>query len=414
MDRYDRNRQIPNWDQARLTNARVLVVGRDWAGTFAVWALASMGVGEILWLGTPPEPPCYLANWFLADPCPFGGCHIWDYPFDLEYGSELGWVIANGTPDAVAHCAEGPMHPALARFAEKHEVPVVLAATSDGGWYGKAAANSQLAQDPVIAMVAGALVADAVREHLIPLRERVPAPGPLGLRMPEPKRHGRILLVGAGGVGVYVATLAVALGYSLTVVDFDQVETTNLNRQGLFTADDVARGAYKAEAAAGALARMFPGADVRHIVCRVGPDFAPRLREAAPSVLVSAVDNAATRLVLQTLGREAGLVVVQAGTDVFLADVYTQDRDGPTLDEQMQGALTRTAESEAARRTGGCAGEPSYVVPGMIAGALAALRMAQAVELYKGLTPLHWRSGFLPAEEQRDYHDVLDMAQVAP
>ena len=53
MDRFDRQRRIAGWDQARIERARVLVCGRGWVGTFTVWGLASLGVGEILWVGRP-------------------------------------------------------------------------------------------------------------------------------------------------------------------------------------------------------------------------------------------------------------------------------------------------------------------------------------------------------------------------
>ncbi len=50
---FERQRPIPGWRQEQLGRARVAVLGRDWLGTFVVWALRSMGIGEISWIGRP-------------------------------------------------------------------------------------------------------------------------------------------------------------------------------------------------------------------------------------------------------------------------------------------------------------------------------------------------------------------------
>ena len=93
MDRYDRQMRILEWDQRRFDEACVVVYGRDYLGCFTVWALAALGVGEIVWIGRPRNTTAALANWFLAEPCPFSGCTISDYPFQIEYGHELVWAL---------------------------------------------------------------------------------------------------------------------------------------------------------------------------------------------------------------------------------------------------------------------------------------------------------------------------------
>jgi hypothetical protein len=51
----NRQLRIERWNQAALSASCVAVLGRDWAGTFAVWALRSLGVGHVLWIGEPRE-----------------------------------------------------------------------------------------------------------------------------------------------------------------------------------------------------------------------------------------------------------------------------------------------------------------------------------------------------------------------
>src|SRR5262245_52106555 len=94
MERFDRQTRIPGWNQARLARSCVAVCGRDWLGTYVSWALASLGIGTILWLGRPRPESEPLAGFLLADGSPWDGSTIEDYPLDVEYGPELDWVLA--------------------------------------------------------------------------------------------------------------------------------------------------------------------------------------------------------------------------------------------------------------------------------------------------------------------------------
>jgi molybdopterin/thiamine biosynthesis adenylyltransferase len=413
--RFQRQQLIAGWDQERLKESCVAVYERDWLGAFVVWALASMGVGTILWLGRKRRSTEALANWLLADPCPCGVSKIFDYPFDAEYGPELFWTISEPPVDLLVVCTEDAVAAATCReFARRQDRNWATGATAQGGSFNQSSSFDvqPSAQDPIAAMIVAAVLVDSVRESLCPLAgSLLPPAGPLLLETLEPALAGNAVLVGVGGIGVYTATLLAALGYHLHLVDCDRVEETNLNRQGLFTATDAQENAYKAPAAERALRRLFPRASVSAEVCRVDIDFRTRLAELRPrpTVLLSAVDNAQTRLVLQELGRELGIPVIQGSTDTFAADCFTQEVVGPTLDDQMHGALTAAWGREAQRRPGGCAGV--YVVPGMMAGALLAYRLGQ-VGSHGNLHPIRWRSGSLPID-QRNSKNGFDFNQLA-
>ena len=75
-----------------------------------------------------------------------------------------------------------------------------------------------------------------------------------------------------GAVGAAAAEAALRAGFGrLTLVDRDVVEPSNLARQFLFDAEDAARIAPKAEAAAARLAEIDPadpGARRRRRICR--------------------------------------------------------------------------------------------------------------------------------------------------
>lgn len=58
-----------------------------------------------------------------------------------------------------------------------------------------------------------------------------------------------VLVIGVGGLGSFVSSELVKAGVgSITLVDFDQVELTNLHRQNLYTEADVKNGLGKLEA----------------------------------------------------------------------------------------------------------------------------------------------------------------------
>ncbi|WP_160118075.1 HesA/MoeB/ThiF family protein [Pandoraea pulmonicola] len=74
----------------------------------------------------------------------------------------------------------------------------------------------------------------------------------------------RVLVVGVGGIGTNVSFALCANGVgSLTIVDPDIVDATNLNRQFLFSADDI--GLKKVDVVARELGRRFPATKVRPI-----------------------------------------------------------------------------------------------------------------------------------------------------
>lgn len=67
-----------------------------------------------------------------------------------------------------------------------------------------------------------------------------------------------VIIVGMGGVGGHVAYILGGLGVCLTLIDPDAVEITNLNRQFLFSRDDI--GKAKASQVVQSLFQRFPSA----------------------------------------------------------------------------------------------------------------------------------------------------------
>ncbi|MCX8203702.1 MAG: HesA/MoeB/ThiF family protein, partial [Nitrososphaeria archaeon] len=83
----------------------------------------------------------------------------------------------------------------------------------------------------------------------------------VGMKGQRRLKAAKVLVVGAGGLGSPVALYLAAAGVGrIGIVDFDAVDETNLQRQVLFTTEDVGRP--KVEAAKERLERLNPYVEV--------------------------------------------------------------------------------------------------------------------------------------------------------
>lgn len=114
-----------------------------------------------------------------------------------------------------------------------------------------------------------------------------------GIEGQERLLAGHALVIGAGGLGTaalpYLASAGVG---TITVVDDDEVDLTNLQRQILHTTASVGRP--KVESAREGMLRINPGIAVRTVVRRVEDQALHELVEGA-DVVLDCCDNFATR-----------------------------------------------------------------------------------------------------------------------
>ncbi len=158
--------------------------------------------------------------------------------------------------------------------------------------------------------------------------------GVLDTGQQERLRRSRVLVVGCGGVG---GTVAVALARSgvgaFTLVDFDDFEPTNLNRQIACTRETLGRN--KAEVLAEHLRSIAPDVDVDFVPHRVDLADLDDLIEPCDLVFPAADDYAYSLMVFRhtrALNRPA-LMVVPAGLWATVAIISPR---GPSP-EQLHG-----------------------------------------------------------------------------
>ncbi len=129
------------------------------------------------------------------------------------------------------------------------------------------------------------------------------------------------LVIGVGGLGgpALLALASAGVG-RVVLVDDDAVETSNLNRQPLFSEGDV--GERKAVAAARRLARLFPTVKVEALDRRFDDASAPELARSA-DVLVDGSDNFATKFLANDAALANGRPLVHGGVLRYTVQLLT-------------------------------------------------------------------------------------------
>jgi len=326
-----------------------------------------MGVGEISWIGRPRPETEGLATFLMGRPNWCGESGILDESFDVEYGPELAWALAGRTPDLLVCVTEDRDELALGlNWADRNRVPVLSAVRPAGVGSGPTLLLSFRASHKTRSSPWSSRRCWSMRSGAtLPAGRWPPTTGggpgfePVWpVDSPQGRPPG-----GNRGIGVWTA-VALAAKYGdqlhLRLWDFDQVTLENLNRQALFTEEDALAQAPKADAALRSLARIFPRVRIASEVGCLGLEDAARLEALSPrpTALLSAVDNAATRLAIQHLGRELRLPVIHGGTATFAADCFTQEVGAPCSTIRCM-ELSARRRFERASRTTGAAAAPS-------------------------------------------------------
>ena len=138
----------------------------------------------------------------------------------------------------------------------------------------------------------------------------------------EALSRARVAVVGVGGLGCPAAMYLAAAGVGhLTLIDSDHVSVTNLHRQVLFGPDDVGR--LKVDAAAEALARIAPGAEVAAVRHRIGADAEHVL--AGHDVILDGTDSWPSRFAINDAALALGIPLVWGAVSGWFGQVTVFD-----------------------------------------------------------------------------------------
>ncbi|WP_018923767.1 ThiF family adenylyltransferase [Salsuginibacillus kocurii] len=136
---------------------------------------------------------------------------------------------------------------------------------------------------------------------------------PIGEEGQEKLKNSAVLIVGCGALGTVAANQLVRAGVGhVRIVDRDFVETSNLQRQMLFTEEDAAHMMPKAIAAKSRLEEMNSGVEIEGIVTDVNAGSIENLLENM-DLVVDGTDNFSTRFLLNDACYKHGLPYMYGG-----------------------------------------------------------------------------------------------------
>ena len=121
-------------------------------------------------------------------------------------------------------------------------------------------------------------------------------------------QDARVILFGVGGVGGWCAEALLRTGIGhLTIVDFDKVDTTNLNRQVVATHDNI--GQSKVFEMQKRLLSIAPQADIQAIERQYNADTADTFDLAQYDIVVDAIDMVECKALLLYRATQTGCKV---------------------------------------------------------------------------------------------------------
>ncbi len=182
-------------------------------------------------------------------------------------------------------------------------------------------------------------------------------------------------IIGVGGLGAPVALYLAASGVGvITLVDFDVVETSNLQRQIIHTQRDV--GKFKVESGAEKLAAINPDIEVRTLARALDADELTALAREV-DVFIDCSDNFASRFELNAVCHATQTPLVSGGVIRYEGQVCVFDaRDPASPCYQCLYKPVNEGEGETCRQIGVLASAP---------GIIGSIQASEAIKLLGGL-----------------------------
>ena len=148
-------------------------------------------------------------------------------------------------------------------------------------------------------------------------------------------QNSKVAVIGVGGVGGYVCHMLARAGVGrITIVDFDKVDETNINRQVVANAKTV--GKLKTDVMKKQILDINPQCKVTVFANRLDAEFAQKLFEQKFDYIVDAIDSVADKvdLICESIKREIPIVsAMGAGNrkdipQFKVCDIYKTFNDG--------------------------------------------------------------------------------------
>jgi len=133
----------------------------------------------------------------------------------------------------------------------------------------------------------------------------------IGTEKIQKLQNSKVILFGAGAVGSFAAEALVRSGIgSITIVDFDTISISNINRQLYALESTVGRS--KTEVAVERLLDINPGCKVQAVNTLADEQNIPQILSDAPDIIIDAIDTVNPKLELLTYAVQNNIPVVSS------------------------------------------------------------------------------------------------------
>ncbi|HEY6131983.1 MAG TPA: molybdopterin-synthase adenylyltransferase MoeB [Halioglobus sp.] len=189
----------------------------------------------------------------------------------------------------------------------------------------------------------------------------------------ERLQRSRVLVVGLGGLGCPAALYLAAAGIGeLVLVDGDEVELSNLQRQIAHTSNDI--GTNKARSAAAAIAALNPEVKLDVIERRLKESAMPALISRV-DLVVDATDNYPVRFALNR-------ACIAAGVPLVSAAAVRSEGQVAVFDPRRGGPCYRCLYTEGDMDTALSCSESGVLAP--LVGVIGSLQAMEALKVLSG------------------------------
>ncbi|MFH1400819.1 MAG: ThiF family adenylyltransferase [Nanoarchaeota archaeon] len=424
-NRYDRQELIEGWDQRRLRDAHLLIVGSGSLATLSAMTASSLGFGHIQLIGQgavganarnhtsdttqadfSDGPLHYHAQPMTskvdaaADICRRINAEVQITPVRLDLRLPGNWTAAHA--DVIIDATNDPATKLQAAdYAMAHRIPLISASTTreqgrlalvppdrrraerlGDNWLHPDLAGTQ--QGDTTSMLMAALAVEEARKTIMPLAgERTledlvvynNASSRLFTYESDARGTGaerpngyHVMQIGAGSLGNFTGIgFAMSGIHTLTIIDDDTIEETNLNRQPMLYGDV---GRHKTDSLIEKLRLINPRIQYEGIRQRVGPAFEAYIAAHKPDVIVDTVDNNPTRALLNYFSTKYSIPLVSGGTRYNSGQVVVSI-PGKTACLDCKVDIDKMALESYTPQTCILAPQPSVITSNQIIGAIA-------------------------------------------
>jgi len=347
--RYNRQELIKGWNQSALEGARVVILGSSQLANFTAASLVSLGIGNVeiydsgkmgeyspqdgflLFSAKKGESKAKALESMLHEMNP--ETKVRGVDMRLEKSPLISIL---GKPELIIDLTNSPASKeTVLNYAKSRGINVISASADEARTEmhfitpgeeferGKLGDYSGKPQGSVESEIMAGILTEETRKILMPLEGESPVKkiaystsaerrfsGELETEVKAEDLSGkRVLVVGAGALGNFVGLgLALAGVGNIDLMDFDEIESTNLNRQILFYG---AVGRKKAEVLAERIAAISPQTKINGIVGKL--DISSDLKQNYDAV-IDCVDSFAVRAIINYFAVRNKIPLVSGGT----------------------------------------------------------------------------------------------------